>query len=70
MSPTTEDKIISLFDKIRLGSIITVVGCVGALVSLIFGDLTYLEFAAALGLSGVGGGAIGIARNGAGHGIH
>lgn len=63
------DRLITITDRIRLGSFITIVGVAGAFVGLVTGQLTYLEFTGAIGASGVGGGVIGIARNGAGHGV-
>lgn len=62
-------KIIEILNSLPVGTIITLIGVVGALYGLVTGQIDYLAFAAALGLSGVGGGAIGEARNRAGHGV-
>ena len=68
-SKINANPVIEFLNSIPLGSIIAVIGAIGALVALILGDIDYLEFAASLGLSGLGGGAIGTARNGAGKGV-
>lgn len=56
-------------NRLPIGTIITLTGCIGAVIALITGELDYLEFTAALGASGIAGGSIGVARNGAGHGV-
>lgn len=62
------ERLNEFLDEARIGTYITLIGAIGALIAFVLGDLDYLEFAAALGLSGVGGGAIGKARADSGHG--
>jgi len=65
----TESKLYGILDRIRLASIIVVIGTIGALVALVTGELSYVEFAAAIGAISAGAGVLGLARNGAGHGV-
>lgn len=58
-----------LNDKLPLATIIALIGAIGALIALITGELTYLEFAAAVGITSGGAGLLGHARNGAGRGL-
>lgn len=60
--------IITITDRIRLASLIAILGSLGALYSLITGEIAYVEFAGALAAINAGAGVLGIARNGAGHG--
>lgn len=63
------DSIIEVTDRIRLASLIAVLGSLGALYALIAGKITYVEFSASLAGINAGAGILGIARNGAGHGV-
>lgn len=64
-----ETRIIAFLNQLPIGTIVTLAGVAGALYGLFSGELNYVEFSAAIGFSGVGGGAIGVARNGASHGV-
>lgn len=63
------NKLNEILDEARIGTYITLLGAIGALIALATGEIDFLEFAAALGLSGIGGGAIGKARADSGHGV-
>jgi hypothetical protein len=54
---------------VPLASVITVLTAVGALYSLVVGEITYVEFAGAVAAVSAGSGVLGFARNGAGHGV-
>lgn len=60
----------AILDRIRLASLIAVLGSLGACYALVVGDITYVEFAASLAAINGGAGVLGIARNGAGHGVN
>lgn len=61
--------IVTITDRIRLASLIAVLGSLGAVYALVTGEITYPEFAASLAAINAGAGVLGIARNGAGHGV-
>ena len=54
---------------IPLASVITILTAIGALYSLIIGEISYAEFAGAVAAVSAGAGVLGFARNGAGHGV-
>jgi hypothetical protein len=56
-------------DALPLGTVLTIVAVVVAVVGYLDGSLTLFEALAAAGIGGGGAGAIGIARNGAGRGL-
>jgi len=58
-----------ILDGIRLASVIAILGSLGAAYALITGEITYVEFAASLAAINGGAGVLGIARNGANHGV-
>jgi hypothetical protein len=62
------DKIITLLDRVRLASVITVLAIIGGLIALAQGQIDYVEFAATVAAVSGGAGLLGAARNGAGHG--
>lgn len=57
-----------LLDKIRLASILTIIGAIGGLYCLVTGQITYQEFGVGLGALTAGSAAIGQVRNKAGKG--
>lgn len=58
-----------VLNRLPVGTILTLVGVAVAVYALISGQIDFDRFWEALALSGVTGGSIGIARNGAGHGV-
>jgi hypothetical protein len=61
--------IYKFLSDVPLASVITLLTAVGALYSLIAGDISYVEFAGAVAAVSAGTGVLGFARNGAGHGV-
>lgn len=60
---------LSFLDELPLATIMTLGGGIVALIAYLQGDLSVLEALAAWGVVGVGGGQVGVARNGAGRGV-
>lgn len=60
---------LSFLDELPLATIMTIGGGIVALIAYLQGDLSVLEALAAWGVVGVGGGQVGVARNGAGRGV-
>lgn len=58
-----------MLDNVPLATISFIAGVVVTVIAYISNDLTVFEALAALGFTGVGAGAIGHARNGAGRGV-
>jgi hypothetical protein len=59
----------SFLDHLPLATVMTIGGGIVALIGYLNGDLTVLEALAAWGVVGIGGGQVGVARNGAGRGL-
>lgn len=57
-------------DKVRLASVISVIGAIGALYCLIDGQINFQEFGIGLGSLTAGAGLLGQARNAAKQGLH
>jgi hypothetical protein len=58
-----------LLKEIHLASLTFIAVIVCTVIAFATREINYLEAVAALGAGGIGSGAIGIARNGAGHGV-
>jgi len=58
-----------VLERIPLASVITILTTAGALYALIDGQIDFIEFAAVVGGVSAGSGVLGMARNGAGHGV-
>lgn len=63
------EDIITITDRVRLASLIAILGSLGACYALVAGQITYVEFAGSLAAINAGAGVLGAARNGAGHGV-
>lgn len=63
------ETITKILDKLPLATLQAIAGFVLVIIAYCNGDVTVLQAFAALGLNGVGAGAVGHVRNGAGKGV-
>lgn len=63
------NSVAELLNKVPLASVLTVLTAAGALYALVVGQIDFVEFAAVVGGVSAGTGVLGMARNGAGHGV-
>jgi hypothetical protein len=59
----------TILSDIPLASVLTLLTAAGALYALLTGQINYVEFAGAVSAVSAGSGVLGLARNGAGHGL-
>lgn len=64
------NSLVNALNKIPLASVLTVLTAAGALYALVDGQIDFVEFAAVVGGVSAGTGVLGMARNGAGHGVN
>lgn len=58
-----------VLENVPLASVITLLTVAGGLYALVDGQIDFVEFAAVVGGVSAGTGILGMARNGAGHGV-